>query len=79
MTTLKLKKNILKKLDEIEDVKILEEVDSIISFISSGKEDFNDLPEELKQSIEEGLIQLDDGKKISYDEVKRRNARWFSI
>lgn len=79
MTTLKLKENIRKKLDKIDDMSLLEEVDSIISFISSGKEDYNELPENVKRSIEEGLAQLDNGKKFSYDEVKKRNARWFSI
>ncbi len=79
MTTLELKKNIQKKLNSIDDISILKEVDIIINFISSKKEDYNELPEEVKQSIEEGLAQLDAGKKLSYDEVKKRNARWFSI
>ena len=77
MTASELKTNIQKKLDNIEDITILEEVDSIISFISSDKEDYIDLPEEVKQSIEEGLAQLENGKKLTYEELKMRNARWF--
>ena len=78
MTTSELKRNIQKKLNNIEDITILKEVDSIINFISSGKENYNELPEDLKTAIEEGLAQLENGKKISYEEVKKRNARWFS-
>lgn len=78
MTALKLKKDIQKKIDKIDDISLLKEVDCIINLISSGKEDYNELPEEAKKAIEEGLAQLDSGKKISYDEVKKRNARWFS-
>jgi len=78
MTAIKLKKDIQRKIDKIDDISLLKEVDSIINLISSGKEDYNELPEEVKNAIEEGLAQLDSGKKISYDEVKKRNARWFS-
>lgn len=77
MTALKLKKEIQKKIDKIDDISLLKEVDSIINLISSGKEDYNELPEEVKKAIEEGLAQLDSGKKLSFDEVKKRNARWF--
>ncbi len=77
MTALKLKKEIQKKIDKIDDISLLKEVDSIINLISSGKEDYNELPEEVKKAIVEGLAQLDSGKKLSYDEVKKRNARWF--
>jgi len=78
MTTSELKRNIQKKLNNIEDITVLKEVDSIINFVSSRKEDYDELPEELKIAIEEGLAQLESGKKISYEEVKKRNARWFS-
>jgi len=78
MTTSELKQNIQKKLNNIEDITILKEVDSIINYISSGREDYNELPEDLKIAIEEGLAQMDNGKKVSYEEVKKRNARWFS-
>ncbi len=77
MTASELKTNIQKKLDNIEDINVLKEVDIIISFISSDREDYNDLPEEVKQTIEEGLSQLENGKKITYEELKMRNARWF--
>lgn len=77
MTTLKLKENIQKKLDKIEDISLLKEVDSILSFISSGKDDYNELPDEVKHSIEEGLAQLDCGKKLSYDEVKKEMQDGF--
>jgi len=39
--------------------------------------DWNNLPYALKTAISEGLEQLENGKKISYDEVKKRNSRWF--
>mgnify|MGYP001167391356 CR=1 FL=1 len=78
MTAIKLKKDIQKKIEKIDDISLLQEVDSIINLISSGKDDYNELSEEIKNAIEEGLAQLDNGKKLSYDEVEKRNARWFS-
>lgn len=77
MTSLELKENIKKKLDRIEDITILKEADNIINYISLDRDIYKDLPEELKNAIEDGLTQLDNGKKISYEEVKKRNARWF--
>jgi hypothetical protein len=78
MTATEIRANIQRKLDKIDDLSVLEEVESIINFISSGKEDFNLLPEEVRNSITEGLEQLDKGNKLSYEEVKKRNAKWFS-
>ncbi len=78
MTATEIRANIQRKLNKIEDLSVLEEVESIINFISSGKEDFNLLPEEVRHSITEGLEQLDKGNKLSYEEVKKRNAKWFS-
>lgn len=79
MTSTDLKLKIKSKVDKINDVKLLEEVDSIMNYLTSGKEDWNNLPLELQEAIEEGLEQLNRGEKISYDEVKKRNSRWFSI
>lgn len=78
MTTTDLKSKIKSKIDEINDVELLEEVDTIMNYLTSGKEDWNNLPQELQAAIEEGLQQLNNSNKISYDEVKKRNSRWFT-
>ena len=78
MTTTDLKSKIKSKIDEINDVELLEEVDTIMNYLTSGKEDWNNLPQELQAAIEEGLQQLNNSNKISYDEVEKRNSRWFT-
>jgi hypothetical protein len=78
MTTTNLKSIIKSKVDEINDIEILEEVNSIMNYLTSGKEDWNNLSAEIKEAVEEGLLQLNAGNKISYDEVKKRNSRWFT-
>ncbi len=78
MTTTNLKSIIKSKVDEINDIEILEEVNSIMNYLTSGKEDWNNLSAEIKEAVEEGLQQLNAGNKISYDEVKKRNSRWFT-
>ncbi|MBK6536329.1 MAG: hypothetical protein WBQ38_10615 [Ignavibacteria bacterium] len=78
MTTTDLKSKIKSKVDEINDVELLEEVNSIVNYLTSGKEDWNNLSTELKEAVEEGLQQLNTGNKISYDELKKRNSRWFT-
>lgn len=78
MTTTDLKSKIKSKVDEINDVELLEEVNSIVNYLTSGKEDWNNLSTELKEAVEEGLQQLNTGNKIPYDELKKRNSRWFT-
>lgn len=78
MITTDLKSKIKSKVDEINDVELLEEVNSIVNYLTSGKEDWNNLSTELKEAVEEGLQQLNTGNKISYDELKKRNSRWFT-
>jgi len=78
MTTTDLKSKIKSRVDEINDVELLEEVNSIVNYLTSGKEDWNNLSTELKEAVEEGLQQLNTGNKISYDELKKRNSRWFT-
>ena len=41
MTTTDLKSKIKSKVDEINDVELLEEVNSIVNYLTSGKEDWN--------------------------------------
>ena len=50
----------------------------LTAYLTSGKEDWNNLSTELKEAVEEGLQQLNTGNKISYDELKKRNSRWFT-
>ena len=78
MITTDLKSKIKSKVDEINDVELLEEVNSIVNYLTSGKEGRNNLATELKEAVEEGLQQLNTGNKISYDELKKRNSRWFT-
>ncbi len=78
MTTIDLKRSIQQKVEKIEDRNLLEEVNAIIDYITNEAEDWNNLPEELKIAIEEGLMQLDSGNKLSYEEVKRRHSKWFT-
>ena len=78
MTTTDLKSKIKSKVDEINDVELLEEGNSIVNYLTSGKEDWNNLSTELKEAVEEGLQQLNTGNKIPYDELKKRNSRWFT-
>lgn len=78
MTIPDLKSNIKKKIDEIDNVKLLEEFNIIMNYLTSEKEDWNNLTPELKEAIEEGLEQLDRGNKVTYEDVKKINSRWFS-
>ena len=77
MTTTNLKSIIKSKVDEINDIEILEEVNSIMNYLTSGKKK-NKFISGNKEAVEEGLLQLNAGNKISYDEVKKEIQDGFA-
>ena len=67
------------KTSKIELVKMILNIDSdqfiekITAFIKKEKDDFwNDLSDEDKAEIEEGIKQLDAGKRISYQDFLKK-------
>jgi predicted transcriptional regulator len=62
MNKTKIKESVKQLLDKLPDDSKYEDIIAEIYF---------------KQHIEEGLMQLDEGKGISHDEVKKRLEKWL--
>ena len=78
MTSIELKKRIIKKIDKIEDKYLLSQVHDIINkIVSNEKIDWNTLSAREKKSIEKGLSNLNKGDYIDYDEVKKQFPSWL--
>lgn len=80
MKTDKIKSDLHKVIDNIDDEELLEEIHYIIksSIDGLGKNEWDNLPEEVKAGILEGLAQADRGEVRSYEDVKKRLGKWFS-
>lgn len=78
MSITDLKKHIHNKIDKINDAQLLEDIDHIMDFVKSSREDWNDLPDNVRESIEKGIQQLDNGEKISFEDFKSKNSKWFT-
>lgn len=71
MTTTEIKNYIHETIDSIDDEATLMQLEEIIQFIiNDSKVNFDSLNEELKSSIAKGIKELDEGKYISFEEVK---------
>ncbi|MBX2944282.1 MAG: hypothetical protein KF725_00500 [Cyclobacteriaceae bacterium] len=66
------KKEIAQKINRINDVRILESLDSIVDDLlakSLGKDFWDDLPEALKSGIQKAEKDLTDGKGLPHQDV----------
>ena len=76
-------------LDEVKeyidhaDVKTLRIVKAILEIeqedneANMEEENWEDLPEELRMSIDQGIKEGEEGKTISYEQFKKENSKWF--
>ncbi len=72
MDTNTVRKEIVKKIDQINDPRILENLDFIIDDLlakSHGKDFWDDLPDSLKSGIERAEQDFNNGKVIPHEEV----------
>ena len=81
MTTLELKTNAHQLIDDIQDSKLLK---TIITFIAKAKgepkEDFwNQLSDDQKAAIEEGLAQLKRGEGIPHEQVMKEAKAKYGL
>ena len=66
--------DIIQKVIELEDEEKLDQIHELLS----ENENLNQLTESEKRSIERGLKDLDEGRKISYPEFKERLQQWIT-
>ena len=78
MSISEIKNHLHHQIDIISDESLLKEINEIISRTqdANSAEDWNKLPEDLKRSIEEGLIQSETGQVISHEEFLIRFGKW---
>ena len=81
MSTAELKNYLQQQIANIEDVSLLEKVKSYLSTLVNGKEvDFwDELSDEDKADIEEGLAQADRGELIPHEEVMKEIKEKYNL
>lgn len=81
MDAIAVKKQIAGKIDQINDPQVLESLDALVDDLlakSSGKDFWNDLPENLQKGIEAAEKELDYGKGIPHNEVIEEIKKRFN-
>jgi len=66
--------DIIQRVIELDDEEKLDQIHEILA----EEKNLHELTDEEKQSIERGLKDLDEGKKISYQEFKQRLQQWIT-
>ena len=81
MSTAELKNYLVKEITNIDDNTLLEKVKSYLSTLVKGKEvDFwDELSDEDKADIEEGIAQADRGELIPHEEVMREIKKRYNL
>lgn len=75
MTKTEIKQDIHSKIDLLEDDQKLENLREIVDFIVNDEEVV--LSEEESAAIEEGLKDVEEGRTISYEDLKKKHSEWF--
>ena len=75
MSTVELKEKLKKKIEELNEDSLLEQLLGIIELESHKAERF-EIPDEHKDGIKEGLKQIKEGKTKSHDEVMNKYKSW---
>ena len=75
-----IKSDLHKVIDDINDEELLEEIHYLIKSSVEGKSEdlWDDLPQEVKDGITEGLAQADKGQTITNKQFKEKFNKWFS-
>ncbi len=75
MSTAELKKKVLKRIEQIDEDYLLEELLGVIEIETS--DEYFKIPEEHKKDIEIGLAQIESGNTIPHEEVRKKVDEWL--
>jgi len=72
------KKNLMEWISKLEDKSIIEDIKFLRDNSSNEKDWWDDLSEEEKKGIEEGLRDIEEGRTYTYEQVKDEVKKWFT-
>jgi len=75
MTKTEIKQHLHSVIDTVENESKLEEIQEIVDYLVNNEEVIV-TPEEM-EAIAEGLKDVEEGRTISYEELKKKYSEWF--
>jgi hypothetical protein len=72
------KKKIIEWISEIEDESTIEELKILRDVSVNGSDLWDNLSEEEKKGIDEGIKNIDEGRIVSYEDVKKEVKKWLT-
>ena len=79
MTKTEIKQNLHTLIDNVEDENKLEEIMELVdNVVNENTISWDSLSKEERDSIERGLEDIEKGNTISYEEFRKKHAKWFA-
>ena len=72
------KKKIIEWISEIEDESTIEKLKILRDVSVNGSDLWDNLSEEEKKGIDEGIKDIDEGRIVSYEDVKKEVKKWLT-
>ena len=68
------KYSLIEYITQVKDIRLIEKLKQ---FVKANEDDFwNDLTEDQKQELKQGMKELDDGQKHDYEQVMSKHRKW---
>ncbi len=77
MTKTEIKQNIHSLVETMDNENTLIQVKELLESISNESISFSNLSKDEQKSIQNGVEQLNNGEKISYEDVKKNYPEWL--
>jgi len=72
------KQSLIKWISELEDESVIQDIKILRENCKNGKDWWNNLSEEEKRGIDEGLKDLEEGREVPYEVVREKYKKWLS-
>jgi len=68
---------LLELVNQAEDPDLIKELLSLVKAHNAGEDFWDTLHDEVKNNVEEAIIELDNGKGLSHAEMKKKHEKWL--
>ena len=72
-----IKLNLAKKFLNTNDKELLNYIRAVLDSQPSSGTWYEDLPDEIRKSLDQGLIEAEKGEGLSHDEFKKTYSKWL--
>ena len=77
MNTIELRSDLHELIDRVNDMSMLNAIKTILSNQSSESDFWKELPLNIQESVKRGMVQIENGKIRTHEEVMQKHKKWL--